>query len=144
MKFAILTGGGDCQGMNAFVRAVTKTALNIRPQTSVWGVIDGWKGLITNTYRRLHKLDVAGLSDRGGTILGTLRFAELQSDTDVQGTIARNLHDEGIDYLFVCGGNGSVRASNTINQEIKKQGLRTKILACPGSIDNDVCNVLGS
>ncbi|MCS6808915.1 MAG: 6-phosphofructokinase, partial [Bacteroidota bacterium] len=53
MKFGILTGGGDCPGMNAFIRAVVRTTLNLRPQTSVWGVVDGWKGLLDNTYVRL-------------------------------------------------------------------------------------------
>ena len=56
MKFAVLTGGGDCSGMNAFVRAVVRSSLNIHPETSVIGVLDGWKGLIYNNYR---KLDIA-------------------------------------------------------------------------------------
>ncbi len=46
MKFAILTGGGDCSGMNAFVRAVVRCSLNEKPETSVWGALDGWHGLI--------------------------------------------------------------------------------------------------
>ena len=52
MKIAILTGGGDCSGMNAFVRAAARSALNMRSETSVSGVIDGWKGLIYNNYRK--------------------------------------------------------------------------------------------
>lgn len=144
MKFGILTGGGDCPGMNAFLRAVVRTSLNVRPQTSVWGVIDGWKGLIDNTYRRLSKLDMAGLTSRGGTVLGTTRVPELAWDTDLQETIARNLHDNGFHYLFVCGGNGSLKASNVINTIVRREGLRTKILVSPGSIDNDVCNNFGS
>lgn len=144
MKFAVMTGGGDCPGMNAFVRAVVRTALNTRPQTSVWGVLDGWRGLMENRYRRLGKLDVAGISSAGGTILGTMRFPELAKDTDIQETMARSLDDGGFDYLFVCGGNGSLKASATIDTIIKRQNLRTRILVCPGSIDNDVCNMYGS
>lgn len=144
MKFAILTGGGDCPGMNAFIRSVVRSTLNLREETSIWGVIDGWRGLISNSYRRLNKQDVAGLGSRGGTILGTLRYAELVENVDIQATAARNLHDFGVDYLFVCGGNGSLKAANVINQHIIKEGLRTKILVSPGSIDNDVCNMFGS
>jgi hypothetical protein len=46
MKFAVLTGGGDSSGMNAFIRAIVRATLNMRPETSVWGVLDGWKGEI--------------------------------------------------------------------------------------------------
>jgi 6-phosphofructokinase 1 len=144
MKFAVMTGGGDCPGMNAFIRAVVRTALNTRPQTSVWGVLDGWRGLMENRYRRLGKLDVAGISSAGGTILGTVRFPELAHDTDLQETIARNLDDAGFDYLFVCGGNGSLNAGAIIDTLLRREELRTRILVCPGSIDNDVCNMYGS
>lgn len=144
MKIAILTGGGDCSGMNAFVRAAARSALNMRAETSVWGVIDGWKGLIYNNYRKLDKLAVAGIASSGGTILGTVRVPELATDTSLQETIAQNLHDNHFDYLLVCGGNGSVKAANTINSVIHREGLRTKILVAPGSIDNDVANNTGS
>lgn len=143
MKFAILTGGGDSPGMNAFIRAVVRSALNLKPTTSVWGVIDGWQGLIDNNYRKLNKRDTAGLSLAGGTILGTLRVPELKDDVDLQNTMAVNLHDNFFDYLFVCGGNGSLKAANVLNEIIKKDGLRTKILVTSGSIDNDVVNKHG-
>ena len=144
MKFGILTGGGDCPGMNAFVRSVVRTTLNLRPQTSIWGVVDGWKGLLDNNFHRLGKLDVAGLTSRGGTILGTTRVPELATDFDLQETLARNLHDNGFNYLFVCGGNGSLKASNALNAIARRENLRTKFLVSPGSIDNDVCNTTGS
>ncbi|MFM8437042.1 MAG: 6-phosphofructokinase, partial [Candidatus Kapaibacterium sp.] len=110
MKFAVLTGGGDCSGMNAFVRGVVRCSLNLQPTTSVHGVIDGWKGLVYNQFRPLGKRDVAGHSHSGGTILGTVRVPELARDPEMQRTVALNLHDNHIDYLFVCGGNGSVKA----------------------------------
>lgn len=144
MKFAVLTGGGDCSGMNAFVRAIVRCSINIRPETSVWGVIDGWKGLIYNNYRKLDRLSVAGIASAGGTILGTVRVQELAENVSLQETIAQNLHDNHFDFLFVCGGNGSVKAANTINSIIRREGLRTKILVAPGSIDNDVVNNSGS
>ena len=144
MKFAVLTGGGDSSGMNAFVRAVVRSALNTRPETSVWGVLDGWKGLIYNEFRPLDKLSVAGIASAGGTIIGTVRVPELATDPILQETTVRNLHDNKIDYLFVCGGNGSIKAANAINELIKADKLKTKILCAPGSIDNDVCNEIGS
>ena len=53
MKFAILTGGGDSPGMNAFIRAIVRCSLNLRPSSSVWGVIDGWRGLVEGNFRKL-------------------------------------------------------------------------------------------
>ncbi len=143
MKFAILTGGGDSPGMNAFVRAVVRSALNLKPTTSVWGVIDGWRGLVDNNYRKLSKKDTRGMAQAGGTILGTLRVPELKDDIDMQEAMAMNLHDNFFDYLFVIGGNGSLNAANVINNIIVKNNLRTRILVAPGSIDNDVCNKHG-
>ncbi len=143
MKFAILTGGGDCPGMNAFIRAIVRSSLNLKPTTSVWGVIDGWRGLIEGNFRKLTKRDTAGLAQMGGTILGTLRLPELKDDPDMQEAMALNLHDNYFDYLFVIGGNGSLRAAHRLDQIIKEKGLRTKILVAPGSIDNDVCNRYG-
>lgn len=143
MKFALLTGGGDCPGMNAFVRAVVRSAINTKPTTSVWGVIDGWRGICDGNFQRLKNRDTAGIAQKGGTILGTLRVPELKEDTDMQEAAAMNLHDNFFDYLFVIGGNGSMKAANTINKIINREGLRTKILFCPGSIDNDVCNNYG-
>jgi 6-phosphofructokinase 1 len=143
MKFAILTGGGDCPGMNAFIRSVVRSALNVRSSTSIWGVIDGWRGLVDSNFRRLNARDTAGISRAGGTILGTLRVPELKEDVDMQEAMAMNLHDNFIDYLFIIGGNGSLKAANVLNNIILEKGLRTKILATSGSIDNDVCNNFG-
>lgn len=143
MKVAIMTGGGDSPGMNAFIRAVVRSCLNLRPATSVWGVIDGWHGLINGNFRKLSKKDTAGISHQGGTILGTLRVPELKDSRDMQEACAFNLHDNYFDYLFIIGGNGSLAAANVLNNIIKEKGLRTKILVAPGSIDNDVCNNYG-
>lgn len=144
MKFGILTGGGDSPGMNAFVRSVVRCSLNLRPATSIWGVVDGWKGLMENNYIKLGKREVAGICHRGGTMLGTLRLPELEFDADLQETLALNLQDNNFDYLFVCGGNGSLKAANVINQIIQHNGYKTRILASPGSIDDDVCNNYGA
>lgn len=143
MKFGILTGGGDCPGMNAFVRAIVRSSLNIKPSSSIWGVIDGWAGLRDNNFRKMSKRDTAGIAPSGGTILGTIRVPELKDDKDLQESIAMNLHDNFFDYLFVIGGNGSLALSNILNNIITTRNLRTKILVTSGSIDNDVCNKYG-
>ncbi|NLO19535.1 MAG: 6-phosphofructokinase [Ignavibacteria bacterium] len=143
MKFAILTGGGDSPGMNAFVRAVVRSSLNLNPSTSVWGVIDGWRGAIDSNFKKLGKREMAGIAHTGGTILGTLRAPELKDNIDAQEGVALNLHDNNFDYLFVIGGNGSLKAAETVNKIIVSRGLRTKILVAAGSIDNDVCNNFG-
>ena len=143
MKFAVITGGGDGPGMNAFIRAVVRSAKNIRPTTSVWGVVDGWRGLVDGNFRIIEPKETRGIAKIGGTFLGTLRVPELASDTDMQHTIALNLHDNHIDYLFLIGGNGSLRAANVVNNIIVKEKLCTKILATSGSIDNDVANKFG-
>lgn len=143
MKFAVMTGGGDGPGMNAFIRAVVRSAKNLRPATTVWGVIDGWKGLVENDFKIITPKDTRGMAKVGGSLLGTLRVPELATDVDLQRTIAINLHDNHIDYLFMLGGNGSLRASNVVNNIIEKEGLSTKILAAAGSIDNDVANKYG-
>ncbi len=143
MKFAVMTGGGDGPGMNAFVRAVVRAAKNIKPTTTTWGVIDGWKGLVDNNFKVITPKDTRGMAKVGGSLLGTLRVPELATDYDLQRTIAVNLHDNHIDYLFMMGGNGSLRAANTVNEIIIKEGLSTKILCAAGSIDNDVANKFG-
>lgn len=143
MKFAILTGGGDGPGMNAYVRGVLRSALNIKPTTSIWGVIDGWRGIVDGNFRKLSKRDTAGIANKGGTILGTLRVPELKDDIDMQEAMAFNLHDNFFNYIFIIGGNGSIRAAHALNRIIVEKGLKTKVLCTGGSIDNDVCNNYG-
>ena len=77
MKFAVMTGGGDGPGMNAFVRAVVRSARNLRPTTTLWGVIDGWRGLVDNDFKSIGSKDTRGIAKVGGTFLGTLRVPEL-------------------------------------------------------------------
>ena len=69
-KIAVLTGGGDCPGLNAVIRAVTKTAIN-RYKLQVWGIEDGYLGLIEDRMRVLDYNDVSGILTTGGTILGS-------------------------------------------------------------------------
>ncbi|MGE3802131.1 MAG: 6-phosphofructokinase [Candidatus Kapaibacterium sp.] len=144
MKLAILTGGGDCPGMNAFVRSVTRSAINLREGVEVWGVLDGWAGMITGSYRQLGVLDTAGISRLGGTILGTLRAPELKEREESRERVVQNFIDAGFDALLICGGNGSLRAALDLDQRLKREKQSAQIYFTSASIDNDVANTIGT
>lgn len=144
MKLAILTGGGDCPGMNAFIRSVTRSTLNLAPDTEVWGVLDGWAGMLRSSFRRLNSLDTAGINRLGGTILGTIRVPEMAHDIALREKIMENFIEAGFDALLVCGGNGSMRASHDLNQRLREAGKEHPVLFTPASIDNDVANTYGT
>ncbi|GAI70581.1 unnamed protein product, partial [marine sediment metagenome] len=72
-KIGVLTGGGDCPGLNAAIRAVTKSA--IQRGYEVLGIRNGWKGFLDNETIVLDRINTSGIIDRGGTILGTSRFS---------------------------------------------------------------------
>jgi 6-phosphofructokinase 1 len=144
MKIGILTGGGDCPGMNAFIRAVTRSAINLSPGVDVWGIHDGWRGLIERSYRRLTAIDTAGISNLGGTILGTVRVPELRTDAALRNQVRENFNADGFDALFVCGGNGSLKAACDLDQMLNENNQKVPILFTAASIDNDVANVHGT
>lgn len=144
MKIGILTGGGDCPGMNAFIRAVTRSALNLIDGVEVWGVLDGWLGMIERSYRPLSALDTAGISSLGGTILGTVRTPDLRTNREMQNRLMHNVLEDGFDAIFVCGGNGSLNAAYHLDERLRSNGTPRSILFTPGSIDNDVANAYGT
>jgi 6-phosphofructokinase 1 len=138
---AVMTGGGDCPGLNAVIRAVVKTAIN-QYGLEVWGVHDGYLGLIENRVDRLNYNDVSNILTVGGTILGTsnvanpFRFAvqagRRMQYKDVSADCVRVLEDRGIDALVCIGGDGTMA---TAAQFVKK-GLT--IMGVPKTIDNDL------
>jgi 6-phosphofructokinase 1 len=145
MKVGILTGGGDCPGMNAFIRSVTRSLLNSGTDgIEVWGVLDGWEGFIERKYRKLDVLATAGINTLGGTILGTVRVPELRTDEELRRQVMRNFIEEGFNALFVCGGNGSMNASYELDNLLRAEGYRAPIFFTPASIDNDVANLHGT
>ncbi len=145
MKIAVLTGGGDCPGMNAFVRAITRAHLNLGgPEAEVVGVLDGWAGMISGSYRRLSILDTAGIGRLGGTILGTLRAPALKQDEAVQQQVAERFVAEGFDAFVACGGNGSLKAALDLDRRLTAMGESRPVLFTPASIDNDVANLHGT
>lgn len=141
-KIGVLTGGGDCPGLNAVIRAVVKTAIN-EYSLEVLGIEDGFEGLIQpGKVRILGLQDVRGILPRGGTILGTTNRAnpfkyEVQTDKgiklfDVSDDVIRHAQVLGIDALIVIGGDGSL----SIAEELMRKGL--KVVGVPKTIDNDL------
>ncbi|MGI5912613.1 MAG: 6-phosphofructokinase [Syntrophomonadaceae bacterium] len=137
----VLTGGGDCPGLNAVIRAITKTAI-IKYGLEVIGFIDGFKGLVENSYIQLDLNKVSGIGHTGGTILGTTnRDNPFNFRASVKGTeqasdqserAISNMQNLGLDGLIVIGGDGSLN----IAYKFFEKGV--KIIGVPKTIDNDL------
>ena len=128
-KIGVLTSGGDSPGMNAAIRAVTRSALN--NGIEVVGIYDGYKGLVEGRYEAFTRSKVSETIARGGTILGSARLPEFKEESVMQKGIDK-LKENGIDALVVIGGDGTYRGAN----ELTKRGINC--IALPGTIDNDI------
>jgi len=128
-KIAVLTSGGDSQGMNAAVRAVVRSGLY--HGLEVFGVQRGFLGLINDDIRPMDLRSVGDIIQRGGTILQTARCEEFKTPEGQQKAVA-NLRRHGIDGVVVIGGDGSYQGANKLNQ------LGIKTMGLPGTIDNDI------
>jgi 6-phosphofructokinase 1 len=128
-KIAILTSGGDAPGMNAAVRAATRSA--IARGWEVFGVRNGYAGLLANTIAPLHARDVGGIIQRGGTVLGSARSSEFREEKGLRKAIS-NLRGHGIDGLVVIGGNGSQAGSACLHE----RGF--PVVGIASTIDNDL------
>lgn len=128
-SIAVLTSGGDSQGMNAAVRAVVRSALY--HGLDVYAVQRGYYGLIHDDIRKMDLRSVGDIIQRGGTILQTARCMEFKTE-EGQKLGAQNLHKRGIDGLVVIGGDGSYQGAN----QLGKLGIKT--MGLPGTIDNDI------
>lgn len=128
-RIAVLTSGGDAPGMNAAVRAVVRTG--VKHDLEVYGVRNGYQGLINGRMQQLGARDVGGILQRGGTMLGSARAPEFHTE-EGQVLAIRMLHEYLIDGLVVIGGNGS----QTGNEAIFRRGFPTVGVA--STIDNDL------
>ncbi len=128
-SIAVLTSGGDSQGMNAAVRAVVRSGLF--HGLKVFAVQRGYQGLINDDIRPMDLRSVGDIIQRGGTILQTARCKEFMT-AEGQQLGADNLRKHGIDGLVVIGGDGSYQGANKLN----KLGIKT--MGLPGTIDNDI------
>ena len=140
-RVGLLTGGGDCPGLNAVIRAVVKTA-ELDCGMEVIGFLDGYEGLVENRFRSLDPRDVSGLLSRGGTILGSsnradpFNFPVLEGEDyvflDRSSQAARNFEALALDGLIAIGGDGTMAAS----AGMVDKGL--PIVGVPKTIDNDL------
>ena len=128
-KIAVLTSGGDAPGMNAAVRAVTRGAL--AKGWEVFGVRNGFAGLVANTLEPLAARDVGGIIQHGGTVLGSARSPEFKEPAG-RAKALRNLAAQGIEALVVIGGNGSQTGSASLH----KEGFA--VVGVASTIDNDL------
>ena len=129
MRFGVLTGGGDCPGLNAAIRAVVLRAAKFGHETE--GFLDGWKGLRDDASRPLAPADVTGLLGRGGTILGSSRTNPFAKEADAARVLA-TLGTHGINALVAIGGDDTLRAA----RELHRRGGR--VVGVPKTMDNDV------
>ncbi|MDD5772228.1 MAG: 6-phosphofructokinase [bacterium] len=140
-RIGVLTGGGDCPGLNAVIRAVFRTAHN-HYGFQVIGISDGYRGLIEKKWKTLENRDVTNILSLGGTILGTTNRdnpfkyrVENKGKVkykDLSGRLIKNVKDMGLKALIVIGGDGTLRVAS----ELIKKGL--PIVGIPKTIDNDL------
>lgn len=137
----ILTGGGDCPGLNSVIRAITKSA-TMQYGIEVIGFMDGFRGLVENSYMALDPRMVSGISHTGGTILGTsnrdnpFSFITITQEghmqTDESERAIGNLRNLGLDGLIVIGGDGTLNIASQFFQK----GI--PVVGVPKTIDNDL------
>jgi len=125
----VLTGGGDCPGLNAAIRAVVRSGINY--DFTTLGIRNGWLGLIEGDVEPLTDFSVSGILPKGGTILGTSRTNPLAKPSDLE-KIRQNIKKYGIHALVVIGGNGTLSAA----RDIAKLGI--PLVGIPKTIDNDI------
>src|SRR5438876_12215021 len=109
MKIGILTSGGDCPGLNAVIRAIVRKGVQSGFETI--GILNGWKGIIDEEYIGLGVNDVAGIIDRGGTILGTSRFSPLHDVQNGKQMLMKKINKAKFDAIVCMGGEGSMHVA---------------------------------
>ncbi len=129
-RIAVLTSGGDAPGMNAAIRAIVRTGID--QGWEVYGIQEGYAGLIAGKFIPLGRRDVGGIIGQGGTFLGSARCPEFRSDAGRDAALAQ-LRQHEIDGLVVIGGNGSQTGAYLLSQ----MGL--PVVGVASTIDNDLC-----
>ena len=130
MRIGILTGGGDCPGLNAVIRAVVRRSTD-RAHEMV-GVRDGWKGLTAGTFSPLGRREVSGILPRGGTILGTTRTNPCKVEGGVE-AVLREFEKERLDALVAIGGEDTLGVAARLYREHE-----FPVVGVPKTIDNDL------
>ena len=129
-RVGVLTGGGDCPGLNAVIRAVTRRSLDRGAE--VLGVRAGWRGLVDGRFTPLGPREISGILPRGGTIIGTSRTNPYKSEDGVAKVLA-NFEAEGLDALVAIGGEDTLGVAARLHEE---HGF--PVVGVPKTIDNDL------
>jgi phosphofructokinase-like protein len=130
VKVGVLTGGGDCPGLNAVIRAVGRRVMVGGGE--VIGVRDGWKGLVDGLFEPLGPREISGLLPRGGTIIGTTRTNPFKLDGGVDKVLA-TFEREGLDALVAIGGEDTLGVASRLYEEHE-----FPVVGVPKTIDNDL------
>ncbi|GHH76649.1 pyrophosphate--fructose 6-phosphate 1-phosphotransferase [Streptomyces sulfonofaciens] len=130
MRVGVLTGGGDCPGLNAVIRSVVRKGVQDHDWQFV-GIVDGWRGAVEDVTTVLDVPRVRGILTHGGTILGASRTNPLRAEDGVE-RVRRTLGNHGIDALVVIGGEDTLGVAQTLAE----QGI--DLVGVPKTIDNDV------
>jgi 6-phosphofructokinase 1 len=128
-KIGVLTGGGDCPGLNAVIRAVVRKSMQY--DWEIIGIKNGWKGLVTGEMELLNDYSVSGILPKGGTIIGTSRTNPFKNEEDVQ-KVVKNISKFGINALVAIGGDDTL----SVALELHKMGI--PVVGVPKTIDNDL------
>lgn len=141
-KIGIMTGGGDCPGLNAVLRAVVKTVIG-KYGYEVIGFKDGYRGFVMNDFVELNTYDVSGILDKGGTILGTsnrdnpFNFLVKKGDkvefVDMSDKAMENVKSHGLECMVIIGGDGTLTSA----RDFVRKGMN--VIGVPKTIDNDLC-----
>ncbi len=129
MRVGVLTGGGDCPGLNAVIRAVARRSLDRGHETI--GVVEGWRGLVENELRPLGRREISGILPRGGTIVGTSRTNPYKLDGGVDRVL--EVFRENLDALVAIGGEDTLGVAARLAEE-----HALPVVGVPKTIDNDL------
>ncbi len=138
LRIGMLTSGGDCQALNAAMRGVAKVLFEKRDDVEIYGIEEGYKGLIYGNYHKLKPRDFSGILTVGGTMLGSSRTPfKLMREPDENGldkvkAMKSNYEKWKLDCLVILGGNGTHKTANLLREE----GLN--VVTLPKTIDNDI------
>lgn len=137
-RIGFLTSGGDCQSLNATMRGVAKTLYQMYPDVEIYGILEGYKGLIYGNYRLLQSRDFSGILTEGGTIIGTSRqpFKAMrtpdENGLDKVEAMKENYRKWNLDCIVILGGNGTHKTANLLREE------GCNVVTLPKTIDNDI------
>lgn len=128
-RIGVLTSGGDSPGMNAAIRAVTRSALS--QGIEVVAIEDGFKGMVEGSMYLMNTRSVSDILYRGGTILGSARLPEFK-DIEVRKVAVARLKEFGVEAVVVIGGDGTYRGAMALTD------MGINCIGLPGTIDNDI------